>query len=155
LNSDCSDRLLADAIAGKPATTVFRNRGDGFASPIAEIMDGSWRGKPRAEIKASGYVAHTLEAAVWSVGRTPDFESAILTAANLGEDADTTAAVAGQLAGALYGADAIPPAWRDRLAWRDRIEGWANKVFGESIQPPHGLKEASLPQIVRKYGPDT
>ena len=53
----------------------------------------------------------------------------MLTAANLGEDADTTAAIAGQLAGALYGASAIPSHWLDLLAWRERIEDMAGNLF--------------------------
>jgi ADP-ribosyl-[dinitrogen reductase] hydrolase len=53
-------------------------------------------------------------------------------AANLGQDADTTAAVARQLAGALYGRDVIPVEWRERLAWRDRIEDWAGVLFEQS-----------------------
>ena len=64
---------------------------------------------------------HTLEAAIWSVGRTGGFESAVLLAANLADDADTVAAVTGQLAGALYGLTGIPDRWLDRLAWKDRL----------------------------------
>jgi ADP-ribosyl-[dinitrogen reductase] hydrolase len=60
-------------------------------------------------------VAHTLEAALWSVGASGSFREAVLRAANLGEDADTTAAVAGQLAGALYGASGIPERWRGKV----------------------------------------
>ena len=58
---------------------------------------------------------------------------AVLTAANLGEDADTTAAIAGQLAGALYGAAAIPAAWRAKLAWHDRIIGAAEALLAPEI----------------------
>ena len=64
---------------------------------------------------------HTLEAAIWSVARTGDFPSAVLLAANLADDADTVAAVTGQLAGALHGLSAIPDRWLDRLAWKDRL----------------------------------
>ena|SRR6266516_7041226 len=105
-------------------------------------MNGSWRGKSRSDIHASGYVAHTLEAAIWSVGRTADFRSAVLLAANLGEDADTTAAVAGQLAGALYGAASMPKHWRERLAWSARIQEMAAALIdatlnGSSACHPH------------------
>jgi ADP-ribosyl-[dinitrogen reductase] hydrolase len=57
--------------------------------------------------------------------------------ANLGDDADTVAAVTGQLAGALWGATAIPRRWRDRLAWRDAIEAKAAALFdvGCSLEP--------------------
>jgi ADP-ribosyl-[dinitrogen reductase] hydrolase len=60
--------------------------------------------------------------------------SAVLLAANLGGDADTTAAIAGQLAGALYGASAIPPEWLDKLAWRPRIEGMARALLAEAAR---------------------
>ena len=108
---------------------AMRARSEPFAGRIAGIMAGSWRGKHRDEVRASGYVAHSLEAALWSVGRTSCFKNAVLTAANLGEDADTTAAIAGQLAGAVYGAASLPEAWRARLAWSTRITTFGNALF--------------------------
>jgi ADP-ribosyl-[dinitrogen reductase] hydrolase len=82
-------------------------------------MAGSWRGKRRDQIQSSGYVAHSLEAALWCVGRTSSFAGAVLLAANFGADADTIAAITGQLAEALYGAGGIPDRWLDKLAWRE------------------------------------
>jgi len=120
--------ILADAIAGKPRSEVLSCSGKGLSDIISSIMAGSWRGKHRSQIRSSGYVAHTLEAAIWSVARTTDFKSAVLLAANLGEDADTTAAVAGQLAGALYGASGIPEVWKQRVAWSDQIQEFARKL---------------------------
>ena len=90
-------------------------------SPLAHA-DGRRFGIPL------GYVAHSLEASLWSLGRTGSFEDAVLLAANLGEDADTTAAITGQLAGALYGALGIPQRWRDRVAWEPRIREMAEKI---------------------------
>jgi ADP-ribosyl-[dinitrogen reductase] hydrolase len=121
--------LLADAIAGRPRSEVLAPRSGTYAGKIAAIMGGSWRGKPRDQIASSGYVAHSLEAALWSVGRTATFRDAVLTAANLGGDADTTAAIAGQLAGALYGIAGIPQEWLQRLAWRRTIEDLAQGLF--------------------------
>ena len=89
---------------------------------IDAIARGSFKSKSRAEIRGSGYVVHSLEAALWSFHTTPDFRSGVLAAANLGEDADTTAAIYGQLAGAFYGVKGIPPEWREKLAHRDTIE---------------------------------
>ncbi|MCU9838464.1 ADP-ribosylglycohydrolase family protein [Ruegeria sp. WL0004] len=120
--------LLADAIEGQPRSAVLRNRPGGYTGVIDGIMAGSWRSKPRHAIRATGYVAHSLEASLWSIGASGDFASAVLRAANLGEDADTTAAIAGQLAGALYGAAAIPVQWWQRLAWADRIEVKAERL---------------------------
>ena len=117
--------VLADAIAGYPRSQVLRVRDYPYAGQIGAIMAGSWRGKRRSEIRSSGYVAHSLEAALWCVGRTTCFADAVLLAANLGEDADTTAAITGQLAGALYGVNGIPDKWLGQLAWRERIEEMA------------------------------
>lgn len=69
-----------------------------------------------------------------SIARTGTFAEAVLTAANLGEDADMTAAATGQLAGALYGASTIPPYWLAKLAWRERIEAMAASLFAASLQ---------------------
>jgi ADP-ribosyl-[dinitrogen reductase] hydrolase len=87
--------VLANAIAGAKRSAVLRPRNDGYAGQIAPIMAGSWRGKARGAIRASGYVAHSLEASLWSVARIGGYSDAVLLAANLGEDADTTGAIAG------------------------------------------------------------
>lgn len=121
--------LLADAIAGYPRSHVLRPRDYPYAGAIGPIMAGSLRGKRRDQIASSGYVAHSLEAALWCIGRTDSFSAAVLTAANLGDDADTTAAITGQLAGALYGAAYIPDRWLDRLAWREHIADAATALF--------------------------
>ncbi|HTN15451.1 MAG TPA: ADP-ribosylglycohydrolase family protein [Sphingomonadaceae bacterium] len=125
--------LLADAIAGIPASEVLQARSDELTGNIAPIIAGSWRGKHRDEIRATGYVAHALEAALWSVSRSGTYAEAVLTAANLGEDSDTTAAITGQLAGALHGMSAIPQEWLEQLAWRTRIEAAASTLFEASL----------------------
>lgn len=125
--------LLADAIEGKPRATVMKAHPCDFAAGIAAIMRGSWRGKQRQDIRASGYVLHSLEAALWCVGRTGTFRDAVLLAANLGEDADTTAAITGQLAGAIYGASGIPEEWLEKLAWRDEITASTLDLFAASL----------------------
>ena len=121
--------LLADAVAGKPRDEVLAPRKLGDTPAVRAVLGGSWRGKPRDAIKSSGYVIHSLEAALWCVARTSDFASAVLLAANLGDDADTTAAIAGQLAGALYGASNIPPEWLAKLAWRERLTDAARALL--------------------------
>lgn len=117
--------LIAEAIAGRPAHDVLSSRDTGLAGAVAPIMAGRWRGQKRDTIRASGYVAHSLEAALWSVGRSGSFAEAVLTAANLGEDADTTAAITGQLAGAIWGTHGIPAVWLERLGWAQRIRKMA------------------------------
>ena len=74
------------------------------------------------EIKSSGYVVDTLEAAIWCLLTTDSYESCVLKAVNLGSDTDTVGAVAGGLAGALYGYEAIPKQWRKTLIKRTYIE---------------------------------
>ena len=76
----------------------------------------------RERIRSSGYVVDTLEAAVWCVMTTDSYEECVLKAVNLGEDTDTTAAVAGGLAGALYGLEGIPQEWLAELKRRKWIE---------------------------------
>ncbi|MEI5688639.1 ADP-ribosylglycohydrolase family protein [Sphingomonas kyungheensis] len=121
--------LLADALSGMARHDVLAAKRSSDAPAIAAIVAGSWRGKPRRDIRSSGYVAHSLEAALWCVARTSSFADAVLLAANLGDDADTTAAITGQLAGALYGASAIPEHWLGRLAWRKRLCDAADRLI--------------------------
>ena len=122
--------MLADAIEGRSRSEVLASgSGLDWAGGVDAVIKGSWRGKRRDRVNASGYVVHALEAALWCVGRSPSLERAILHAANLGQDADTTAAITGQLAGALHGASAIPEAWLARLAWSQRLRGAAKALL--------------------------
>lgn len=83
----------------------------------------------RSQIKSTGYVVDTLEAALWCLLTTDSYEECVLKAVNLGHDADTTGAVVGALAGALYGYDAIPEEWLKTLIKRDYIEGLCEEAF--------------------------
>jgi ADP-ribosylglycohydrolase len=125
--------LLIEAIHGSSKAAVLAPRRFAGHPAIATVAAGGWHDKPRGAIESSGYVVHTLEAALWSVHRTNGFSEALL-AANLGDDADTVAAVTGQLAGAIYGADAIPLAWRERLAWSESIQARANALYRQGLQ---------------------
>jgi len=126
-------QLLRDAILGQP--DVLRPRSWSGAPAIAAIAAGSWRQKSRDQIRSSGYVIDTLEAALWAVSTTASFEDALILAVNLGEDADTVGAVTGQLAGAFYGASAIPDRWLHPLAWRSEISEVADQLL---INPQRG-----------------
>ena len=121
--------LIAEAIAGRRRSEILAPRDFDGAPTIAALAGGAWRGRHRSEIRGAGYVVRSLEAALWCIGQTADFSEAVVLAANLREDADTTAAITGQLAGALYGASAIPHEWRSKLAWGDRIESTARRLF--------------------------
>jgi ADP-ribosyl-[dinitrogen reductase] hydrolase len=96
-------------------------------SDVDRVAHGSWD-RDREQICSSGYVIDTLEAAFWAVSRASSFEEAVLLAANLGDDADTVAAVTGQLAGAIWGLSGIPNRWLEILAQRDRLERLARDL---------------------------
>jgi len=96
---------------------------------IDEIAAGSFKHRQPPEIRGTGYVVKSLEAALWAFYHSQSFEEGCLLAVNLGDDADTTGAVYGQLAGAFYGEQGIPQSWRDKLAHRDLIEYFAEQLF--------------------------
>ncbi len=89
---------------------------------VAAVAAGSFRRKSPPEIRGGGYVVHSLEAALWAFHDAKDFREAVLRAVNLGDDADTTGAVCGQLAGAHWGERGIPPSWLQDLAGRALLE---------------------------------
>ncbi len=93
----------------------------GSTAKIKVMQQQSYRQKTLSEIRGSGYVVDCLEAALWCFAETDNFADAVLAAANLGDDADTTAAVCGQIAGAFYGIEAIPAAWRKKITLADEI----------------------------------
>jgi ADP-ribosylglycohydrolase len=96
---------------------------------IDEIARGSFRRREPPEIAGTGYVVRSLEAALWAFSRSDSFREGCLLAVNLGDDADTTGAIFGQLAGTFYGDNAIPQSWREKLAHRPLIESFADQIF--------------------------
>lgn len=123
--------LIAGAVRGEPKEALLD---DGFGPAdldpaIEEIRAGSFKRREPPEIAGSGYVVRSLEAALWAFHRTDAFEDGALLAVNLGDDADTTGAVFGQLAGALYGEQAVPESWRNKLALRETIEDFADRLY--------------------------
>jgi ADP-ribosyl-[dinitrogen reductase] hydrolase len=105
---------------------------------IDAIAAGSFKRREPPDIQGSGYVVRSLEAALWAFYRTDSFQAGCLLAVNLGDDADTTGAVFGQLAGAYYGEAGIPGAWRSQLALRGRIESLAEALFAWATRGPRG-----------------
>jgi ADP-ribosyl-[dinitrogen reductase] hydrolase len=104
--------LLSDRFA--PVQDYWRkNR---LVSEIDEIAVGSFKQRKPPEIKGTGYVVKCLEAALWAFFNSHSFREGCLLAVNLGDDADTTGAVYGQLAGAYYGEEEIPEDWRQQLS---------------------------------------
>ena len=96
---------------------------------IDQIARGSFKEKQPPEIKGTGYVVDSLEATLWALYHSETFEGGCLLAVNLGDDADTTGAVYGQLAGAFYGEEGIPSAWRSKLAFNNLIRIIADQIF--------------------------
>jgi ADP-ribosyl-[dinitrogen reductase] hydrolase len=124
-------QLLVYALSGCLKDELLFERGAAFkgAESICAIGRGEYRNKHEAGIFASGYVVHTLEAALWSFNNTDSFEAAVLKAVNLGGDADTTGAVCGQVAGAFYGKSQIPEKWLGKLSMKEEIEALARRMF--------------------------
>jgi ADP-ribosyl-[dinitrogen reductase] hydrolase len=98
------------------------------APKINTIASGQYHIKSLEQIQGSGYVADSLEAALWCFYHTSAFEAAILLAANLGDDADTTAAICGQIAGAHYGESGMPVNWLERLFMGTEIRQMADQL---------------------------
>ena len=122
-------RMIARALAGQPKREVLHGDESLALSPkLAALARGHYHGKDEDDIRGSGYVVESLEAALWSFAHTESFHDAVLTAANLGDDADTTAAVCGQLAGAYYGEPEIPAHWLEQLALGSAIGDIAERL---------------------------
>jgi ADP-ribosyl-[dinitrogen reductase] hydrolase len=123
--------MLWLALSGADKETILRGHGI-VALPskrLESIANGEYRDRSANEIRGNGYVVDSIEAALWCFDRTGSFEEAILHAANLGEDADTTAAICGQMAGAFYGESGIPEHWRHRLVMADQIRTLADRLY--------------------------
>ena len=122
--------LLVGAVQGLDKATVLSPRyspvpelweRQPLCAEIDEIAAGSFKSKEPPEIVGSGYVVKSLEAALWAFYHSTDFRHGCLKAVNLGDDADTTAAIYGQIAGAYYGVDGIPAEWRERITMGEFI----------------------------------
>ena len=125
--------LLAALEGADKHSVLFRPHPALAAEPalgpnIQAIADGAYRNKEADQIRGSGYVVESLEAALWCFWRTDNYRDAILAAANLGDDADTTAAVCGQVAGAYYGQSGIPGHWLKVLAMSVDIRALADQL---------------------------
>jgi ADP-ribosyl-[dinitrogen reductase] hydrolase len=117
-----------EALGGAEDSLIQLLRDATYESSIARVAGGSFRDKKPPDIKGTGYVVESLEAALWAFWSTDSFEDGALAAVNLGDDADTTGAVYGQLAGAYYGIDAISSDWVEKIAMRDDIVAMADRL---------------------------
>ena len=132
--SDYLAGILSKLIAGENWNDALKVENSmQWPRELVIISSRGWRRKAEDEIKSTGHVIDTLEAALWAVGTTDSFKAAILKAVNLGGDSDTIGAVAGQLAGARYGLACIPVDWRQKLVKFEKILEISNQLYSESI----------------------
>jgi ADP-ribosylglycohydrolase len=125
-----AELLVTGLGTGDPAA-VSRVAAGAAHRDLAPIADH--RAKTREQISSAPRAVDTLEAALWCVHRASDFESVVVEAVNLGGDSDTIGAVAGQLAGAVFGASAIPARWLDPLVSRERLTELACQLHQKSL----------------------
>lgn len=129
-------RIICRALAGAGKEDIAFGDAESLAGApsIVTVARGAYRSKTEEQVSGSGYVVESLEAALWCFMTTDGFEAAILRVANLGDDADTTAAVCGQVAGAYYGESGIPTHWLERLTMRAEITELADRLFARHAE---------------------
>jgi len=103
---------------------------DGIDQPDVRIAVSGAADRRRDEVRGGGFVLDTVGAALWCLLRHETFEETVVAAVGLGGDTDTTGAVAGAMAGALYGAEAIPVRWRTTVQHRDELTELATRLIG-------------------------
>lgn len=130
--------LLVGALLGASKETLLSRRycppgctidWESMSPEVLEVADGSFHSKEPPQIRGSGFVVKSLEAALWAFARSISFQEGALYAVNLGDDADTTGAIYGQLAGAFYGRSGVPHTWIQILAMKERIIELADACF--------------------------
>ncbi len=126
--------LILRALEGRASEEILRPVELACCTPaLQRVADMGFVECREDEIRGSGYVVESLEAAIWCFARAKSFRDAILKAANLGDDADTTAAICGQIAGAHFGESGIPDTWLNRLAMRSEIEDLADRLRASAV----------------------
>lgn len=127
--------VLRNALLGADRSELMRVALAEPLSPgVAKVMAADFGTMQAEDVQGSGYCVESLQAALWAFFTTQSFEEAILAAVNLGDDSDTTAAICGQLAGAYYGVECIPPGWMGKLAMRDEITELARQLHALAYQ---------------------
>ncbi|NJN16201.1 MAG: ADP-ribosylglycohydrolase family protein [Oscillochloris sp.] len=124
-------RLLWLALAGTPREQLLdpgQGAGLDLNPVVAAVAGGSYRERKPPAIQGIGYVVAALEAALWAFAHSDSFEAGAILAVNLGQDADTTGAIYGQIAGAYYGIEGIPADWRAAVLWNEQILTLADQL---------------------------
>lgn len=130
--------LIVGALQGLPKQQLLAERfhpargqwSRGELHPeVEEVAAGSFLRREPPQIRGTGFVVQSLEAAMWAFARGDDFRTGALLAVNLGDDADTTGAIYGQLAGAHHGVDGIPAHWVAALAKHGQIQQLVGRLI--------------------------
>jgi ADP-ribosyl-[dinitrogen reductase] hydrolase len=132
--------IILDAFNASSKEDIFINFSTDHSSyddRLDSIFMCEFKDKSRDEIKSDTFVISTLEASLWAVWNTDNFQDALLLAVNLGHDADTVGAVTGQIAGALYGYSTIPEEWVQGLAEHERVINLGKTLIDTSIRTQH------------------
>ena len=125
LNGKDKETILSDHYCPAPCSWQEKP----LCKEIAAIASGSFKHKNPPEIRSTGYVVQTLEAALWAFYHSDTFKDGCLMAVNLGDDADTTGAIYGQIAGAYYGQEQIKKAWISILHGKDILQKYAEILY--------------------------
>ena len=148
--------LLSGAILGVPVSTLaspMYEPVEGFwesaalCPPIATVAAGSFLAREPPAIRAGGGAVHCLEAALWAFAHGESFPEVVLAAVNLGDDADTVGAVAGQLAGACYGLSGIPAVWQEELYRHHDVVRGAVNLMAAGTRAAFGLGPAQSGRV--------
>jgi ADP-ribosylglycohydrolase len=133
--------MLHAALSGAPKEEVLAPTSGlaeleaaGYRPRVRSLLHGRYRRKRPGQVHTGRTIIEVLEAALWAFDQTRDFASGVLLVANLGEASDVASAAYGQLAGAFYGAAAIPPGWRSALLRLDLIESMAEQLFEAAFE---------------------
>ncbi len=121
--------LIIEAYTARSKEDIFKQCDyEAYAPKVIDIANRTFLSKRYEELTGSGYVIESLESALWCFVNSESFEEAILLSANIGNDADTTAAICGQIAGAYYGFSGIPEKWSSAIVMANEIKQWANDL---------------------------
>lgn len=121
--------LIHRAFTAKEKMDVFKGISHDYCVELEPLIDRSFVKLTYDQIEGSGYVIDSLISALWCFVHGDDFRSSILLAANIGNDADTTAAICGQIAGAYYGYESIPKDWRESITNAAEIKQMASDLY--------------------------
>ncbi len=124
-------RIIVRALSGQSKDETLLADRESFqgSRKIVAIARADYLDKNEDEVRGTGYVVQSLEAALWCFARSSSYKDAVLSAANLGDDADTTAAICGQVAGAYYGLEGIPKDWAEKLAMKKKIIDLSDMLY--------------------------